>query len=47
VATGSVVVSGLPSAGWTLTRYPNGIIPSGTGTSVTISDLLPDLTLSR
>jgi gliding motility-associated-like protein len=40
VATGSVVVSGLPSAGWTLTRYPNGIILSGTGTSVTISGLI-------
>ena len=39
VATGSVVVSGLPSAGWTLTRYPSGNTLSGTGTSVTISGL--------
>ncbi|HQK68830.1 MAG TPA: gliding motility-associated C-terminal domain-containing protein [Bacteroidales bacterium] len=39
VATGSVVVSGLPTAGWTLTRYPSGNTLTGTGTSVTISGL--------
>jgi len=40
VPTGSVVLSGLPSSGsWTLTRSPGGITSSGTGTSVTISDI--------
>jgi len=38
-ATGSVVLNGLPSAGWTITRYPGGNIQSGTGVSVTISNL--------
>ena len=38
VATGSVVLSGLPSTGaWTITRSPGGITTSGTGTTVTIS----------
>ena len=42
VATGSVVLSGLPSTGtWTLTRNPGGIKTTGAGTSVTISDLAP------
>ncbi len=38
VATGSVVLNGLPSAGtWTITRTPGGTTSSGTGTSTTIS----------
>ena len=41
VATGSVVLSNLPGSGtWTLTRTPGGIT-TGTGTSTTISGLLP------
>ena len=41
VATGSVVLSGLPSTGtWTLTRSPGGVITTGTGTSMTISGLV-------
>ncbi len=41
VATGSVVLNGLPSAGtWTLTRSPGGSAVTGTGTSRTISGLL-------
>jgi gliding motility-associated-like protein len=40
VATGSVVLNGLPSSGtWTLTRSPGNVITSGTGTSTTISNL--------
>jgi gliding motility-associated-like protein len=40
VATGSVVLSGLPSAGtWIVTRTPGGVTTTGTGTSVTISGL--------
>ena len=40
VATGSVVLSGLPSSGtWTLTRSPGGTTTSGTGTSTTITSL--------
>jgi gliding motility-associated-like protein len=40
VATGSVVLSGLPSAGtWIITRTPGGVATTGTGTSVTISGL--------
>jgi hypothetical protein len=40
VATGSVILSGLPGSGtWTLTRYPDAVTTSGTGTSTTISDL--------
>ena len=42
IATGSVVLSGLPSSGsWTLTRYPGGVTTSGTGASTTISGLVP------
>jgi gliding motility-associated-like protein len=42
VATGSVVLNGLPAAGtWTLTRNPGGIITNGTGTSTTVSGLAP------
>ena len=39
-ATGSVVLSGLPSSGtWTLTRNPGAVTTTGTGTSTTISGL--------
>jgi gliding motility-associated-like protein len=42
VATGSVVLNGLPPTGtWTLTRNPGGIITNGTGTSTTVSGLVP------
>ncbi len=42
VATGSVVLSGLPSTGiWTLTRYPDGFTSQGTGTTRTVSGLEP------
>ncbi len=40
LATGSVVLSGLPASGtWTLMRYPGSVAISGTGTSTTISAL--------
>jgi gliding motility-associated-like protein len=40
LATGSVVLSGLPSSGtWTLKRYPGGVTSTGSGTSTTISGL--------
>src|SRR5664280_1147418 len=40
MATGSVVLSGLPATGtWTLTRTPDAITTTGTGTSITISGL--------
>ena len=40
ILTGSIVLNGLPSAGtWTLTRYPDNIITSGTNSSTTITDL--------
>ncbi|MBL7818147.1 MAG: T9SS type A sorting domain-containing protein [Saprospiraceae bacterium] len=40
VATGSVVLSGLPATGtWTLTRNPGAVATTGTGTSTTISGL--------
>ena len=42
VATGSVVLNGLPSVGiWTLTQTPGGVTSTGTGTSTTISGLTP------
>jgi len=42
LATGSVVLSSLPSTGiWTLTCTPGGVITTGTGTSTTISGLAP------
>ena len=42
VATGSVALSGLPSTGtWTITRSPGGAITTGTGTTRTITGLLP------
>ncbi len=40
--SGSVVLSGLPSAGtWTLTRSPGGTTTTGSGTSTTIAGLAP------
>ncbi len=40
IATGSVVLSGLPSNGtWTLTRSPGGTTTQGTGTSTTVTAL--------
>ncbi len=40
LATGSVVLNGLPATGtWTLTRTPGGIITTGTGASTSISGL--------
>ncbi len=42
VATGSITLNGLPATGtWNLTRSPDGVITSGTGTSTTISGLVP------
>jgi len=42
VATGSVVLSGLPSSGtWILIRYPDGFTSQGTGTTRTVSGLEP------
>jgi gliding motility-associated-like protein len=39
-STGSVVLNGLPSSGtWTLTRLPDGALITGSGTTVTVSDL--------
>ncbi len=40
-ATGSVVLNGLPSGSWELTRSPGNIVTTGTGTSKTISNLSP------
>ncbi|MBN2350564.1 MAG: T9SS type A sorting domain-containing protein, partial [Bacteroidales bacterium] len=40
VATGSVILSGLPSSGtWTITRSPGGALYSSTGTSYTVTGL--------
>jgi gliding motility-associated-like protein len=40
VATGSVILNGLPSSGtWTLIRTPGGVVTTGSGTSTTISGL--------
>ena len=40
LSTGSVTLTGLPPIGeWTITRSPDGVITSGTGTSTTISGL--------
>ena len=39
VPTGSVVLEGLPSGSWTLTREPGGNISTGTGTSTTLTGL--------
>jgi uncharacterized protein (DUF2141 family) len=39
VATGSVVLSGLPSGNWTITTNPGGVTTTGSGASTTISGL--------
>ena len=39
IPTGSVTLSGLPAGNWTLTRSPDGVLFSGTGSSTTISGL--------
>jgi gliding motility-associated-like protein len=39
IPTGSVTLSGLPAGNWSLTRSPDGVLFSGTGTSATISGL--------
>jgi len=40
VATGSVILNGLPPVGtWTLTRTPGGVTTTGTGTSTLVSGL--------
>jgi hypothetical protein len=40
LATGSVVLTGLPATGtWTMTRTPEGITNEGTGTDTTITEL--------
>lgn len=42
LATGSVVLNGLPASGtWTLTRTPGGTTSTGTGTSSTVSGIAP------
>ncbi len=42
VSTGSIALSGLPSAGtWTITRSPGGIVTTGMGISTIISGLSP------
>jgi hypothetical protein len=42
LATGSVSLSGLPATGtWTLTRMPEGITTTGTGTSTMVAGLIP------
>jgi gliding motility-associated-like protein len=39
---GSITLTNLPSSGsWTLTRYPGGIVSTGSGTTVTVADLSP------
>ena len=40
IPTGTVVLKGLPASGtWTLTRYPDKVIVTGSGTTKTITDL--------
>jgi len=40
VSTGSLILNGLPSSGmWTLSRAPDGVITTGTGTSIAIINL--------
>jgi len=40
LSTGSVVINGLPASdSWTLTRYPGNINSSGTGTSITLTNI--------
>jgi uncharacterized protein YjdB len=42
--TGSVVLSGLPSGNWTITRTPGNVTTTGNTTSTTISGLAPNAT---
>ncbi|WP_281336892.1 PA14 domain-containing protein [Flavobacterium eburneipallidum] len=42
IATGSVVLNGLPTGSWILTRTPGSVTTLGTGTSTTISALTPN-----
>ncbi|MCC9018419.1 HYR domain-containing protein [Flavobacterium lipolyticum] len=39
VSTGSVVLSGLPTGNWTITRSPGNVTTTGTGASTTITGL--------
>jgi gliding motility-associated-like protein len=42
ISTGSVILNGLPSSGnWTLTRFPDAVLSTGSGSSTTVSGLLP------
>jgi gliding motility-associated-like protein len=42
VPTGSVILNGLPENGaWTLTRSPDNVTANGTGTTTTVSGLMP------
>jgi len=44
IPNGSVTLNGLPTIGnWTLTQNPDGIIRSGTGVSITVTDLSPGI----
>jgi gliding motility-associated-like protein len=39
---GSITLTNLPSSGsWTLTRYPGGVVSTGSGTTVTVPNLSP------
>src|SRR5690606_38315561 len=42
--TGSVLLTGLPAAGWTITRLPDGNIYTGSGTSTTVTNLTKSTT---
>ena len=39
VPTGSVVISGLPSLGWILTRLPDEVTTASSGSSITVKGL--------
>ena len=39
LASGSVVLSGLPSGSWTLIRLPSGVTTAGSGSTITVSGL--------
>jgi len=41
LATGSVVLNGLPAGAWELTTSPGGVVTTGTGVTTTISGLSP------
>ena len=44
VATGGVVLSGLPAGLWTVTRYPGAVATASSGNSLAITGLLPSNT---